>query len=181
MPELLLDIKEYEYVGCMIDLRLRNTGEDSLSALEEVLGIGLPIKPRRSVVEGKREAIWMSADQWLLFLPREELDAVLQLLEELRARSGMSLMVTDMSDARSVIVLRGDGVREILMKGIAVDFLAFSVGEVRRCSLGGVAVLVRCCEENVFEVFMFRSYLNFVSGWLNRASAGAAAVKLFRK
>ena len=181
MPELLLDIKEYEYVGGMIDLRLRNADEDGLSTLEKVLGIGLPLKPRRSVVEGKREAIWMSADQWLVFLPREELDAVLQSLEELRVRSGMSLMVTDMSDARSVIVLRGDGVREILMKGIAVDFLTFSVGEIRRCSLGGVAVLVRCCEENVFEVFMFRSYLSFVLGWLNRASAGAAAVKLFRK
>ena len=181
MSELLLDIKEHEYVGGMIDLRLRGANEENLSALEEVLGIGLPLKSRRSVVAGKREAIWMSVDQWLVFLPREEIDALLQSIEELRARSGMSLMVTDMSDARSVIVLRGDGVREVLMKGIAVDFLTFSVGEVRRCSLGGVAVLVRCCEEDVFEVFMFRSYLNFVSGWLNRAGARAAAVKLFRK
>ncbi|MCY4030583.1 MAG: hypothetical protein OXF05_00530 [Hyphomicrobiales bacterium] len=181
MSELLLDIKEHEYVGGMIDLRLRNADEKSLSALEEVLGIGLPLKPRRSVVEGKREAIWMSVDQWLVFLPREDLDALLQSLEELRASSGMNLMATDMSDARSVIVLRGDGVREVLMKGIAVDFLAFSVGEVRRCSLGGVAVLVRCCEEDVFEVFMFRSYLNFVSDWLNRAGASAAAVKLFHE
>ena len=160
---------------------MSNADEENLSALEEVLGIGLPLKSRRSVVAGKREAIWMSVDQWLIFLPREEIDALLQLLEELRARSGMSLMATDMSDARSVIVLRGDGVREVLMKGIAVDFLAFSVGEIRRCSLGGVAVLVRCCKEDVFEVFMFRSYLNFVSGWLNRAGASAAAVKLFRK
>ena len=181
MSELLLDIKEHEYVGGMIDLRLRNADEESLSALEEVLGIGLPLKPRRSVVTGNREAIWMSADQWLVFLPRKELDTLLQSLEELRVRSKMSLMATDMSDARSVIVLRGNGVREVLMKGIAVDFLAFSVGEVRRCSLGGVAVLVRCCEEDVFEIFMFRSYLNFVLGWLNRAGASAAAVKLFRK
>lgn len=181
MPELLLDIKEYEYVGGMIDLRLRNADENSLSALEKTLGISLPLKPRRFVVAGKREAIWMSVDQWLVFLPREELDELLHSLEKLRSRSGMSLMVTDMSDARSVIVLRGDGAREVLMKGIAVDFLVFSVGEVRRCSLGGVAVLVRCCEEDIFEVFMFRSYLNFVLDWLNRASASAAKVKLFRK
>lgn len=181
MSDLPLDIKEHEYVGGVVDLRLRNSGEDNLSKLEEVLGIGLPFEPRRSVVAGRREATWMSTDQWLIFLPREEVGALLQSLEELRVRLKMSLMATDMSDARSVIVLRGEGVREVLMKGIAVDFLAFSVGEVRRCSLGGVAVLVRCFETDVFEVFVSRSYLNFASIWLRRASADAAAVRLFRK
>ena len=181
MSDLPLEIKEHEYVGGVVDLRLRNSGEDNLSTLEEVLGIGLPLEPRRSIVAGKREAIWMSTDQWLIFLPREEVGTLLQSLEKLRIHLEMSLMVTDMSDARSVIVLRGENACEVLMKGIAVDFLAFSAGEVRRCSLGGVAVLVRCFEADVFEVFVFRSYLSFVLGWLRRASADAATVKLFRK
>ena len=183
-----IDIEELDACG-MIDLRLRlpegDAGEKCLSALETALGVSLPMIPRRaSETQQGRQLLWMSPDQWLLLLPKDEVQAVLGSIEEVRESLGVNLMTTDMSDARAVFRLRGDGVRELLMKAIAVDFLApnFSVGELRRCSFAGIAAMVTMRGESPdeFDLYVFRSYGSFVLQWLRRAAMPAAAVKLFR-
>ena len=180
----------------MIDLRLRlpegEAGEARLCALEAVLGVRLPLRPRRAAAaspaaEGGAapcEALWMAPDQWLLLCPPEGAAALLEALEKARRDAAVPLMATDMSSARALIRLQGEGVREVLMKGIAVDFLppAFMPGDLRRCSLAGVAALVHCraAAPDEFDLYVFRSYAAFALAWLRRAAMPAARVSLFR-
>ena len=180
-------IEEADAPG-MIDLRLRlpegEAGEARLSALEAVLGVRLPVRPRRAAGEAPREALWMAPDQWLLLCPPEDAAALLEALEKARRDASLPLMATDMSSARARIRLQGEGVREVLMKGIAVDFLppAFLPGDVRRCSLAGVAAMAHCraAAPDVFDLYVFRSYAAFALAWLRRAAMPAARVSLFR-
>lgn len=176
----------------MIDLRLcfpkGEAGEKCLSALETALGIPLPTTPRRSTRghygTEPRQALWMSPDQWLILLSPDRVAEALNSLAEAREIIDANLMATDMSSARSIIRLHGDGVREVLMKAIAVDFLppAFSPGDVRRCAFSNIAAMVYCRSDtpDEFDLYFFRSYTAFALAWLRRAAMPAAQVHLFR-
>ena len=172
----------------MIDLRARlpqgDAGDACLSALEAACGVSLPLQPRRATASETREALWMSPDQWLLLCPHEDAAALLEALEQARQETGVNLMATDMSSARALIRLHGDGAREVLMKAIAVDFLppAFMPGDVRRCSFAGVAAMVHCraAAPDAFDLYVFASYAAFALAWLQRAAMPAARVTLFR-
>lgn len=172
----------------MIDLRLRlpegDAGEACLSALEAACGVSLPLQPRKSCQNGDRQCLWMSPDQWLLLCPPEDAAGILKSLQQARQTAGVNLMATDMSSARALILLQGDGAREVLMKAIAVDFLppAFMPGDVRRCSFAGVAALVHCraAAPDAFDLYVFASYAAFALAWLQRAAMPAARVTLFR-
>lgn len=189
--DLPICMEEISAIG-MIDLRLvipaGKAREKCLSGLETALKIPLPTTPRR-VTEGcygdePRQALWMSPDQWLIVLSLESVEGVLNSLAKARETIDANLMATDMSSARSVIRLQGDGVREVLMKAIAIDLLspAFSPGDVRRCAFSKTSAMVHCRADapDEFDLYIFRSYVAFTMAWLRRAAMPAARVRLFR-
>ena len=195
MPDAATDspvhIEELPASG-MIDLRLRvpdgAEGKRCLASLEAALGVALPTEPRRAGGEtpgdAPLQALWMAPDQWLLLCAAENVAETLDSLAQAREKIGGNLMATDMSSARCVIRLRGDGTRAVLMKAIAVDFLppAFMPGHLRRCSFAGIAAMVHCrsAAPDEFDLYVFRSYAEFVLAWLHRSAMPAAQVELFR-
>lgn len=166
----------------MIDMRGDPQDRAFAAAVDTVLGVALPRLPRSSVAAGELSVLWLSVDQWLVQCPRAQASDLARGLKE--ALEGIPSLVVDVSDARAVIRLQGDGVREVIMKGAPVDLTApeFRKGSVRRLRFGELAAMVCMVGEapDVIDLYVFRSYAVFAWEWLIATSGDAAKVRLFR-
>ena len=163
----------------MIDLRGLTSDRKFMAAAKEVLGVALPREPRTSVAWGDIRVLWLSTDQWLILCPRTK---VAEFLASLRnALTGIHSLAVDVSDMRAVIRMEGDGCAEILMKGTSLDLLSpdYAAGTCRRMRFAEVAGLLHVVEDDVFDIYVFRSYAHYVWEFLNVAARQPAKVKLF--
>ena len=177
---LAISISEVTDLG-MIDVR-GNAGERAFhTTFKKVIGCDVPAKPRSSVAAGDITVLWLSIDQWLVLAPRKR---VKDLVSELRtALREVHSLAIDLSDARTIIRLQGDGVREILMKGAPVDLTLADLGpgSVRRLRFGDIAAMVhiRRLKPDEIDLFVFRSYGRFAWDWLEATAGEAARLRLF--
>lgn len=166
----------------MVDLRGDPDNAAFATAVESVLGMPLPRQPRTSGTDGDLSVLWLSVDQWLVQSPRQRSGDVARDLNQ--ALGGIPSLVVDMSDARTILRLEGEGVRELIMKGAPVDLTApeFARGTVRRLRFGELAAMVHLVSEapDVIDLFVFRSYATFAWEWLLATGSGAAEVRLFQ-
>ena len=173
----------------MIDLRLHlpnaeAAASETAAKLQEATGIPIPLQPRRATGDNTHTGLWMSPDQWLLLCPPEETAPTLAALAKTGEKLALSMSATDVSDARAIFRLRGDGTRATLMKAMPVDFLApaFNPGDVRRSAFAGIAAMAHCrfADPDEFDLYVFRSYAAYALAWLQRAAQPEAHVTLFR-
>lgn len=176
--DLCIGISEISDRG-MIDLRGLQDDAKFMAAAKKALGIDLPGSPRTSAAKGELSILWLSIDQWLVCCPRDDTAKLLAKLN--RALAGCHSLAVDLSDARSIIRLNGDGVREVLMKGAPVDLLEMEQGTVRRLRFGEIAAMVHLVETgpDVIDLYVFRSYSDFAWDWLMETARKTAGIHLF--
>lgn len=165
----------------MIDLRGLATDKKFMAAAKSVLGFDLTKAPRTSASWGELKALWLSPDQWLILCTRSKTTA---LLAELNAALGkIHSLAVDVSDMRSIIRLEGEGVRETLMKGSSLDLISddYKAGTVRRMRFAEIAALLHVVEDNVIDIYVFRSYADYTWAFLLKAARKGSEVKLFKK
>lgn len=165
----------------MIDLRGIASNAKFMAAAKEALGLDLPKKPRTSASWGDIKVLWLSIDQWLILCPRAKAAG---LLESLRKALGpIHSLAADVSDMRAVIRLEGEGSREILMKGCSLDLLndEYVPGTARRMRFAEIAALLHVVQEDVFDIYVFRSYADYAWEFLLATAREPARVKLFGK
>jgi sarcosine oxidase, subunit gamma len=166
----------------MVDLRGDPENGSFAAAVESVLGMSLPRQPRTSSAAGDLCVLWLSVDQWLVQCPRERSGDLARDLNQ--ALGTTPSLVVDMSDARTILRLEGEGVRELIMKGAPVDLTApeFAQGTVRRLRFGELAAMVHMVGEapDVVDLFVFRSYATFAWEWLVATGSSAAEIRLFQ-
>ena len=82
---------------------------------------------------------------------------------------------------RAIIRLEGEGVREVLMKGSTLDLTDgdYTPGTVRRMRFAEIAALLSIVEDNVIDVYVFRSYADYTWNFLVKAARKGSEVKLF--
>jgi sarcosine oxidase subunit gamma len=177
---LSIDLREITDRG-MIDLRGSASDKKFMAAVKHVLGLDLPKTPRTSVSWGDVKVLWLSIDQWLILCSSAKApELVKSLIAEL---SGIHSLVVDVSDMRAVLRLEGDGVREVLLKGSSLDLLSenYAAGTVRRMRYAEIAALLHVVEDNVFDIYVFRSYADYAWEFLLATAQASAQVKLFGK
>jgi sarcosine oxidase subunit gamma len=165
----------------MIDLRGLASDRKFLAAAKAALGFDLPKKPRTSISWGDVKALWLSTDQWLILCPHAK---VPELLDALRnALAGIHSLAVDVSDMRAVIRIEGEGSREILMKGCSLDLLngEFVPGTVRRMRFAEIAALLHVVDNDVFDIYVFRSYADYTWEFLLATAREPATLRLFGK
>jgi len=166
----------------MLDLRGDPDNGPFAAAVESVLGMPLPREPRTSGAAGDLSVLWLSVDQWLVQFPRKRSGDLARDLNQ--ALGATPSLLVDMSDARTILRLEGEGVRELIMKGAPVDLTApdFAKGTVRRLRFGELAAMVHLVGEapDVVDLFVFRSYATFAWEWLVATGSRAAEVRLFQ-
>jgi sarcosine oxidase, subunit gamma len=163
----------------MIDLRGSLTDKKFMAAAKTALGVDLPKAPRTSTTFGDVQVLWLSTDQWLVLTGRARVNA---LLADLRKALGtIHSLAVDVSDMRAIIRLEGEGVRETLMKGSTLDLISedYVPGTVRRMRFAEIAALLHVVEQNMIDVYVFRSYADYAWEFLLKAARKGSEVKLF--
>lgn len=163
----------------MIDLRGFASDRKFMAAAKIALGFDLPKNPRTSTTWGDRRALWLSPDQWLITCQRNKAE---ELTVELAAAFGnVHSLAVNVSDMRTVIRLEGEGVRETVMKGTSIDLTDghYTPGTVRRMRFAEIAALLHVVEQDVIEIYAFRSYANYAWEFLLKAARKGSEVKLF--
>lgn len=163
----------------MIDLRGDAGDRRFVEAVKRVLSADLPLVPRTSAAAGDITVLWLSVDQWLVLCPRRRAAALALSIQE--SLAGVHALAVDMSDARAIIRLEGDGAREVLMKGTPIDLAGIGVGAVRRLRFSDLAAMLHIVgdEPEVIDLYVFRSYALFAWQWLAATAGEAARVRLF--
>jgi sarcosine oxidase subunit gamma len=177
---LSIALKEIDDRG-MIDVRGLASDDRFTAAVREVLGLELPLTPRTSAKQGDVSVLWLSIDQWLITMPRAEVRSFHSRL--LAALDGVHSLVVDMSDARTILRLEGDNVREVLNKGTSVDFTGSDMvrGAVRRLRYAEIAAMahVISTDPDAVDLYVFRSYADYAWNYLLATAKEAARIKLF--
>lgn len=163
----------------MIDLRGSASDAAFMSAVKDALGVGLPTAPRTSASWGDVKVLWLSIDQWLILSTRNKAHEILASLRV--ALKGIHSLAVDVSDMRAIIRLEGDGCREVLMKGTSLDLLdpEYKPGCCRRMRFAEIAALLNVVEEDVFDIYVFRSYAHYAWEFLCATAREQAKLKLF--
>lgn len=177
-PGLAVSLREIPDRG-MIDLRGLTSDRKFMAAAKDVLGAGLPKTPRSSVSWGEVKILWLSIDQWLILCPRTKTTELLAALRT--ALAGVHSLAVDVSDMRAVIRMEGEGSREVLMKGTSLDLLSddYQAGTCRRMRFAEIAALLHVVEDDIFDIYVFRSYAHYAWEFLATTAREPAKVKLF--
>lgn len=153
----------------MITLRGDLSSAKMAKAVKAAVGLGMP--DARGVKVGSKGGVaWMSPDELILFCDYGYVDATVAKLE--KSLKGEHFLAVNVSDARTLFRLTGEGVREVIAKGTPADMSVegLPLGEMRRSRLGQIAVAFWLTQEGTLELVCFRSVGQFVFEWLCNAA-----------
>jgi sarcosine oxidase subunit gamma len=165
----------------MIDLRGSASDRKFMAAAKSALGVDLPKQPRTTATWGDIRVFWLSPDQWLITCPRAKAQELAdQLSQDL---VGIHSLAVNVSDMRAIIRLEGEGVREVVMKGAAIDLTHgdYPPGTVRRMRFAEIAALLHIVEDNVIDIYVFRSFAQYTWDFLRKAARKGSEVRVFPK
>ena len=159
-----LHMTEMAFRRCL-NLRAQATPEVR-TILSQTAGCGLPVQPLEAARRGAVTALWLGPDEWLVVGGGADLGARLE-----AAFRGHFITVTDVSDAYCAIGLAGPRVRDVLAKGCGLDThgSVFPPGRVARSLLAKADVILHRTAADAFEIFVARSYADYLWRWLEDA------------
>lgn len=159
----------------MITLRGDLYSAKMKAAVKAVAGAGMP--DVRRVTRGKDGLVaWMSPDELLILCDYAGVnDVVAKLTAKL---SGEHALAVNVSDARAVFRIEGQGAREVVAKLAPVDLSAeaFKPDDFRRSRIAQVAAAFWLNEDGSFELVCFRSVAQYVFDVLALSAEEGGAV-----
>ena len=136
-------------------------------AVERVLGCNLPTEAN-TVAQGETvRAMWLGPDEWLLLAPPSAREGLAKAFMRMSVRYSLSL--TDVSDARTSIVVTGPASREVLMKGCSLDLhpRTFGIGCCAQSSIALCQVIFTQTDDvPSYELYVGRSFAVYLWKWL---------------
>lgn len=142
--------------------------------------VGMEVPGLRAILrDGDKAVAWMSPDELLLMVPYAEAAATLAAVT--KALGKAHALAVDVSDARAVMTVTGDGAAEVLAKVCPVDLspATFKPGEVRRTRLAQVAAAIWMSGEGEFTLVCFRSVADYAFGVVSTSAAKGSEVGYF--
>jgi sarcosine oxidase subunit gamma len=163
----------------MITLRADLSAAKTAKAVKSVAGVKVPAQRRIETKDG-RSAGWMSPDEVLLVVPRDEVAAALEQIA--KAMAGTHHLAVDVSDARAVFTLEGAEAREVLAKLCPVDLHpgVFAPGELRRTRMAQIACAFWADDAGRFTIVTFRSVARYAFDLLSLSAEPGSAPGLYR-
>ncbi|MEO5326354.1 sarcosine oxidase subunit gamma [Mesorhizobium sp. CC13] len=142
---------------------------DAVAALSKALGLTLPQKPKSSAAKAGRTVLWLGPDEWLV-IDEAGGDPV----ADCGSVTGLHSAV-DVSHRNVAIAVTGPNAAVTLSSGCPQDLslAAFPVGAASRTILGKVEIVVLRTAEDAFRVECWRSFSDYVWGFLSEAARDA--------
>ncbi len=146
-----------------VSLRAR---PDAISVLSKALGLNLPVKPKSTVTNGSRTAMWIGPDEWLII---DNADS--SLTADLAAVKVLHSAV-DISHRNVGIIISGKGADAVVNGGCPQDLSlkAFPVGAASRTVLGKIEIVLWRTGENSFRVECWRSFSTYAYAFLQESA-----------
>ena len=146
---------------------LRASADDAkiLLGAETALGVALPTAPNTVGVNDDITIFWLGPDEWLIYCPLAEVEALLKRLRQ--ELEGQHVALTDVSDYYVVLRLTGSPVREVLSKGTPFDLhpSVFKPGDCAQTRFGHASILLHCVDsESTIDVQVRWSFAEYL--WL---------------
>ena len=185
-PVSALDGVTYEGFATVQEMGLRGmiTPRGDLSAAKfkkaAVNASGTELPGLREVkLSGQNALAWMSPDELLAVVPHDEVDTRIAGIE--KALKGTHFLAVNVSDARAVFRVSGDGAREVIAKLSPVDMspAAFAPGMIRRTRMAQVPAAFWVGEDGAITVICFRSVAEYVFNLLKGAAEPGSEVGFY--
>ena len=132
------------------------------TAVRNVLGVPLPQLVGETREGQGMRVLWLAPNRWLA-ISSNSLD-----LDELRGIAA----INNVGSGRMALRLSGRNVRDLLRKGCPVDLdpKVFANGHACSTLLGQINVIIDCIAADTFDLYVTRSYDQYVRSWLVRAA-----------
>ena len=159
---LFIKIKELPFVK-KINLRLDPNDKDCVLSCSKILGTMLPTKANTYSTNAINEkVIWLGPNEWLIV--SDDDDAFLKLLNEI---GDLEASVTDVSENRTIIRIRGEDIYVLLSKFLVLDLeknLSTNSSCAQTLFVKVPVLLVRNHHEGTPEIDIFtnRSHANYI-------------------
>ena len=144
-------------------VNLRGNAQDPafLLAVQQALGVALPVKACTTAANQRLRVVWVGPDDWFVFGPQGEQAT---LVEALRLALGeQHAAVTDVSSGYFVVSLAGPSARDLLSQGCPMDFHpnAFHIHQAATTHFHKVGITVWTSgDASRFELLVRRSFID---------------------
>lgn len=150
-----------------IKINIRGKKKDFFTKIGKILSIILPVEPNTSTSNGNLDALWLSPDEWMIYLNDNIFDDLYNEISKLNLGS-----VTDVSDQWVCIKISGSKVFDLLISGSPFDFREFknNKNHVTQTLLNHIDVTIHHKELNEINLFVRRSFSEHLISWLRDSS-----------
>ena len=150
-----------------IKINIRGKKKDFFTKIGKILSIILPVEPNTSTSNDNLDALWLSPDEWMIYLNDNIFDDLYNEISKLNLGS-----VTDVSDQWVCIKIRGSKVFDLLTSGSPFDFREFknNKNHVTQTLLNHIDVTIHHKEINEINLFVRRSFSEHLMSWLRDSS-----------
>lgn len=140
----------------------------AVAGLSKALGLTLPQKPKTATSKAGRTALWLGPDEWLV-IDEAGGDPV----ADCASVKGLNSAV-DVSHRNVAIEVSGPNAAAVINAGCPQDLSlqAFPIGAASRTILGKVEMVLLRTGEDSFRVECWRSFSDYVYGFLSEAARG---------
>lgn len=147
-----------------IKINIRGKNKDFFTKIGKILSIILPVEPNTSTSNGNLDVLWLSPDEWMIYLNENIFDNLFNEISKLNLGS-----VTDVSDQWVCINIKGSKVFDLLSSGSPFNFREFknNKNHVTQTLVNHVDVAIHHKELNEINLFVRRSFSEHLMSWLN--------------
>ncbi len=143
--------------------------QKSVAAISKALGLTLPNKPKASERKGKRAALWLGPDEWLI-VDEGSTNPV-----ELLAKTRSMHCAVDISHRNTAVIITGAEAESVLSAGCPQDLSldAFPIGACSRTVYGKAEIVLWRTSGDTFRLECWRSFSTYVFDFLEIAARDA--------
>ena len=147
-----------------IKINIRGKNKDFFTKVGKILSIILPVEPNTSTSNGNLDVLWLSPDEWMIYLNENIFDNLFNEISKLNLGS-----VTDVSDQWVCINIKGSKVFDLLSSGSPFNFRKFknNKNHVTQTLVNHVDVIIHHKVLNEINLFVRRSFSEHLMSWLN--------------
>ena len=151
----------------IIELR-GNCSDAFASAVQQVLGVNIPLESPGTTKSDALIVFWMGPDRWWLIGGAAALPSVNELRQKLAA---FNAAVVEVGDAFAAVEIAGPKSRDVLAKGCTIDLhpRAFKTGSVVQTNLAKAQIALYQIDETTSRIFARRSFAEYIWTWLEDA------------
>ena len=121
----------------------------------KIMNLNFPLIPMQVISNNDTRILWSAPDSWLLVSTKKN---ILNLVKNVCDEKNFA--ITNLSDSRAIIEIKGKDSKEILKKGCPINLNEFKLNNCANSVFHNVAITIDMINDNpeTFRIFSLRSF-----------------------